>query len=64
MIFVSEIPLTLQTGLFHMLFFWSADFSQNQKISKNSFRSTIRVSKSLDPDQAQHFGLHFISLYK
>ena len=33
----------------------SADFFQNQFFSKNSFRNTIRVSNSLDPDQARHF---------
>ena len=34
-------------------FLLSADFSQN--LFFNSFRITIRVSNSLDPDQAQHF---------
>ena len=29
-----------------------ADMFQNQFFSKNSFRNTIRVSNSLDPDQA------------
>ena len=33
----------------------SADFFSKSTFSKNSFRNTIRVSNSLDPDQAQHF---------
>ena len=34
----------------------SADFfSQNHLFSKNSFRNTIRVSNSLDRDQARYF---------
>ena len=33
----------------------SADFFQNQPFRKISFRNTIRVSNSLDPDQARHF---------
>ena len=37
-------------------FLKSADFFQNQLFfSKNSFRNTIRVSYSLDLDQARHF---------
>ena len=36
-------------------FLLSADFFQNQLFSKNYFRDTIRVSNSLDPDQAKHF---------
>ena len=36
-------------------FLSSADFFQNQFFSKNSFRNTIRVSNSLDPDQARQF---------
>ena len=36
-------------------FLSSADFFQNQLFFKNSFRNTIRVSNSLDPDQARHF---------
>ena len=38
------------------IFAWllsSADFFQNQFFSKNS--NTIKVSNSLDPDQARHF---------
>ena len=31
----------------------SADFFQNQLFLKKSFKNTIRVSNSLDPDQAQ-----------
>ena len=33
----------------------SADFFQNKLFLKNSFRDAIRVSNSLDPDQAQRF---------
>ena len=33
----------------------SADFFSKSTFSKNSFRNTIRVSNSLDPDQARHF---------
>ena len=33
-------------------FLSSADFFQDQFFFKNSFRNTIRVSSSLDPDQA------------
>ena len=34
-------------------FLTSADFFKT--FSKNNFRNTIRVSNSLDPDQARHF---------
>ena len=37
-----------------MLLLSSADFFQNELFSKNSFKNTIRVSKSLDPDQARY----------
>ena len=33
----------------------SADFFSKPSFSKDSFRNTIRVSNSLDPDQARHF---------
>ena len=36
-------------------FLLSAVFSQNQIFGENSVRITIRVSNSLDPDQAHHF---------
>ena len=36
-------------------FLSSDDFFHNHIFSKNSFRDTIRVSKSLDPGQAQIF---------
>ena len=36
-------------------FLSSADFFQNQLFEKNSFRNTIRMSNSLDPDQARRF---------
>ena len=42
-------------GNFCMYFLLSADFFQNQLLKKNYFRDTIRVSNSLDPDQARHF---------
>ena len=36
--------------------FWSsADFFSKSTFSKNSYRNTISVSNSLDPDQAWHF---------
>ena len=38
-----------------MIFMSSADCFQNQFFFKISFRNTIRMSNSLDPDQAQHF---------
>ena len=41
-------------GLFFMLFCHLLIFSKST-FSKNSFRNTIRVSNSLDLDQAQHF---------
>ena len=33
----------------------SADFFSKSTFSKNSFKNTIKVSNSLDPDQARHF---------
>ena len=41
-------------GNFSCFFFLPADFFQNQ-LSKNYFMITIRVSNSLDPDQARCF---------
>ena len=38
-----------------MLLLSSADFFSKLTIYRNSFRNTIKVSNSLDPDQAQHF---------
>ena len=38
-----------------MLFLSSADFFQNPLFQKNSFRITIRVANSLDPDHARCF---------
>ena len=38
-----------------MLLLWSADFLKKITFSKNSSRNTIRVIKSLDPDQDRHF---------
>ena len=37
------------------MFLSSANFFQNQRFRKISFRNTIRVSNSLDPDQARRF---------
>ena len=39
----------------HSHFLLSADYFQKSTLMKNSFRNTIRVSSSLDPDQARHF---------
>ena len=36
-------------------FLSSADFFSKSNFSKTSFRDIIRVSNSLDPDQARHF---------
>ena len=36
-------------------FLLSADFFPKSTFLKNSFRNTVNVSNSLDPDQAQHF---------
>ena len=41
-------------GSFHA-FLSSADFFSKSTFSKNYFKNNIRVSNSLDPDQAQHF---------
>ena len=41
-----------------MLFCHLLIFFQNQLFKKNSFRNTIRVSNSLDPDQDGHFVFH------
>ena len=38
-----------------MLHLSSADSFSKSTFSKNYFRNTIRVSNSLDPDQARHF---------
>ena len=46
---------SLPPGNFFPAFLLPADFFQSQTFLKNSFRNTIRVSNSLDPDQAQHF---------
>ena len=39
--------------IFHDFFLSSADFYQNLLFQRNSFRNTIRMANSLDPDQAQ-----------
>ena len=38
-----------------MLFSLLLIFFKKKSFSKNSFPNTIRVSNSLEPDQAQHF---------
>ena len=49
-VFRSYFALCIQ-GFFCVLFFTSVDFFFKLTFSKN----TIRVSNSLDPDQARHF---------
>ena len=56
---VSSNSLQLSTelcmlGIFHA-FLSSAYFFSNSTVSENIFRNTIRVSNSLDPDEAEHF---------
>ena len=41
--------------IFSCFFLLSADCFQNQLFRKNSFRKTIRVSNSLDPDHSRHY---------
>ena len=41
--------------IFHAFLSPADFFFQNQLFLKNSFRNTIRVSNSLDPDQARHY---------
>ena len=38
-----------------MLGYFAADFFSKTTFSKNYFRNTIRVSNSLDPDQARQY---------
>ena len=38
-----------------MFFLSSSDFPQKLMFLENSFRITVRVSNSLDPDQVRHF---------
>ena len=45
---------SLYTGYFFQAFVVICLFSK-LTFSKNTFTNTIRVSKSLDPDQARHF---------
>ena len=49
------LSLRLLGNNFACFFLSSAIFFKNLLFLKNSFRNTIRVSNSLDPDQAQHF---------
>ena len=44
----------LHTGYFFMHLLSSAGFFSKLTFSKNSFRNTLRVSNSLDPEQDQH----------
>ena len=45
----------MMLGIFFILLLSSADFFQKLTFSKKSFRNTIKVSNSLDPDQDRHF---------
>ena len=45
----------LPTGKIFMLFCCQLIFFSKSTFSKNSFRNTIRVSNSLDPDQVRRF---------
>ena len=49
------IQVLLQTLVILHVFLSSADFFSKSTFSKNCSRNTIRVSNSLDPDQAGHF---------
>ena len=49
-----DCNLTLCLGILHA-FLLSADFFSKSTFSKNSFRNTIRVSNTLDLEQARHF---------
>ena len=51
--YVLLYPTTLHTGQFSILLLSSADPLFKINSFKNSFRNTIRESKSLDPDQDQ-----------
>ena len=58
--FIIYISTTCMPGLFAYWvilrsFLSSADFFSKSTFLKNSFRNTIRVSNSLDPDQGRHF---------
>ena len=46
---------SLPTGYFFMFFLLSADFFSKSTFSKKTFRNTIRISNSLNPDQARNF---------
>ena len=48
------VLLRCRMGNFSCFFVVCCFFSKST-FSKNSFRNTITVSKSLDPDQARHF---------
>ena len=50
---LSQLTLRL-LGIFCMLFCRLMNFPKSTFL-KNSFRNTISVSNSLDPDQARHF---------
>ena len=52
---LNKLDLTLCLQGNFACFFVNTDFFSKSTFSKNSFRNTIRVSNSLDPDQAQHF---------
>ena len=52
---IKAYALSLPTGYNFPCFLSSADFFFKINFLKNSFRNTIRVSNSLDPDQARRF---------
>ena len=49
------VHVTLHTGLFFMLSCLLLIFFKINFFLKNSFRNTIKVSNSMDLDQARHF---------
>ena len=61
---VSELITTVSNITGILFAYWeildaflsSADFFSKSTFSKNSLGNTIRVSNSLDPDLARHFG--------
>ena len=50
-----EICNSLPAGKYCMLFCCLLIFFSKSTFLKNSFRNTLRISNSLDPDQGQHF---------
>ena len=52
---MAVVTNSLHAGYFYHAFVVVCWLFSKKKISNNSFRTTIRVSKSLEPDQGQHF---------